>query len=53
MIIKKAFHSVPHSWVEKSIALLGVNNQTVNFYALLMEMWSTILHVKANQELIQ
>ena len=27
----KAFNSVPHSWVEKSIALVGVNSKIVTF----------------------
>jgi hypothetical protein len=26
---QKAFDSVPHSWVEKSIELVGVNSNTV------------------------
>jgi len=28
---QKAFYSVPHSWVEKSIALVGVNSKIVRF----------------------
>ena len=28
---QKAFDSVPHSWVEKSIALVGVNSKISDF----------------------
>jgi hypothetical protein len=28
---QKAFDSVPHSWTEKSIELLGVNNKIITF----------------------
>jgi len=38
---QKAFDSVPHSWVEKSIALVGVNNKIVRFCKLFMEKWNT------------
>jgi len=37
----KAFDSVPHSWVEKSIALVGVNSKIVRFCKLSMEKWNT------------
>jgi len=33
---QKAFDSVPHSWVEKSIALVGVNSKIVRFCKLSM-----------------
>ena len=29
---QKAFDSVPHSWVEKSIALIGVNSKLLNIH---------------------
>jgi hypothetical protein len=38
---QKAFDSVPHSWVEKSIELVGVNSKIVRFCTLSMEKWST------------
>jgi len=43
---QKAFDSVPHSWVEKSIELVGVNSKIVRFCKLLMENWNTRLHLK-------
>jgi len=43
---QKAFDSVPHSWVEKSIALVGVNSKIVRFCKLSMEKWNTRLFLK-------
>jgi hypothetical protein len=37
---QKAFDSVPHSWVEKSIALVVVNSKIVRFCKLSMEKWN-------------
>ena len=39
---QKAFDSVPHSWVEKSIALVGVKSKIDRFCKLSMEKWNTI-----------
>ena len=53
---QRAFDSVPHSWVEKSIELVGVNSKTVRFYKLLMEkwkQWNTTLQLKTKQEVMQ
>jgi hypothetical protein len=43
---QKALDSVPHSWVEKSIALVGVNSKIVRFCKLSMEKWNTRLFFK-------
>jgi hypothetical protein len=40
---KKAFDSVPRSWVEKSIELIGMNSKIVRFCELSMEKWNTRL----------
>jgi hypothetical protein len=48
---QQAFDSLPHSWIEKSIELIGVNNKIVKFCKLSMEKWSTKLQLKTNQEL--
>jgi len=37
---QRAFDSVPHSWVEKPIALVGVNSRIVRFCELFMEKWN-------------
>ena len=34
---------VPHSWVEKSIELVGVNSKIVRFCKLCMDKWNTRL----------
>jgi hypothetical protein len=36
---QKAFDSIPHSWVEESIAMVEVNRKIVRFYKLLLEKW--------------
>jgi hypothetical protein len=50
---QKAFDSVPHSWIEKSIELIGVNNKIVKFCKFSMAKWSTKLQLKTNQEFMQ
>jgi hypothetical protein len=50
---QKAFVSVPHNWIEKSIELMGVNYKIVKFCKLSVEKWSTKLQLKTNQELMQ
>jgi hypothetical protein len=40
---QKAFDSVPHTWVEKSIALVGVNSKIVICGKLCTEKWYTRL----------
>jgi len=50
---QKAFDSVPHSWVEKSIEIVGVNSKIVRFCKLSMEKWNTMFILKAKQEVMQ
>jgi hypothetical protein len=50
---QKEFDSVPHSWVEKSIALVGMNSKIVRFCKLSMEKWKTRLFLKTKQEVMQ
>jgi len=50
---QKAFDSVPHSWVEKSIELVGVNSKIVRFCKLSMEKWNKRLILKTKQEVMQ
>ena len=45
---QKAFDSVQHSWVEKSLALVGVNSKIVRFCKLSMEKWNTRIFFKNN-----
>jgi hypothetical protein len=43
---QKAFDSVPHSLVERSIELVGVNSKIVQFCKLSTEKWNTTLQLK-------
>jgi hypothetical protein len=43
---QKAFDSIPHSWVLKSIALVGVSSKIVRFCKLSVEKWNTRLFFK-------
>ena len=45
---QKAFDSVPHNWVKKSIELVGVNSKIVRFCNLCMEIWNTRLILKTS-----
>jgi hypothetical protein len=46
---KLAFASVTHSWVEKSVELVGVNGKILRFCKLSMENWNTGLHLKTKK----
>jgi len=37
---QKAFNSIPHSWVETSIELVGVNSKIVKFCKSSVEKWN-------------
>jgi len=50
---QKAFDSVPHSWVEKSMDLVGVNVEFLIFGKLSMEQLDIRLPLKTKQEIIQ
>jgi len=50
---QKAFDSVPHSWVDKLIELVGVNSKIVRFWKLSTEKWNTRLTLKTKQEVMQ
>jgi hypothetical protein len=47
---QKAYKSVPQSWIEKSVELIGVNDKIVEFCTLSMAKWSTKLQLKTTQE---
>jgi hypothetical protein len=50
---QKAFDSVPHSWVEKSTELVGVNSKIVRFCKLSVNKWTTMLHLNIKQEVMR
>jgi hypothetical protein len=43
---QKAFNSVPHIWIEKSLEMLGANNKIVKFCTSSVEKWSTKLQYR-------
>jgi hypothetical protein len=50
---QKAFDSVAQSWVEKSIALVGVNSKIFRLCKLFMEKLEYRLFLKTKQEVMQ
>ena len=50
---QKASDSIPHNWVDKSIALVAVNSKIFRFCKLSMEKWNTRLFLKTKQEVMQ
>jgi len=50
---QNAFDSVPHSWLEKSIELVGVNSKIVRFCKLFMGKWNARLILRTKQEVMQ
>jgi hypothetical protein len=45
----KAFDSVPHAWVEESIAIVRLNSKIVRFCKLSMEKWNTMHILKQSR----
>jgi len=50
---QKAFVSVPHNWVEKSIELVRVNSTIIRFCKLSIEKLNTRLILQTKQEVMQ
>ena len=42
---KKAFDSVPHSWIIKCLKMFKINPTVVNFITASMKKWKTLLHL--------
>ena len=42
---KKAFDSVPHSWIVESLKLARVPDKIINVIAVLMTKWKTKIHI--------
>ena len=42
---KKAFDSLPHSWITKSLEMLGVSSNIRQFLKIAMSSWNTLLTV--------
>ena len=50
---QKAFDSVPHSWIIKSLELIGMNNKVVLFTKKVMTYWKTRMCLHAENKLIE
>ena len=50
---QKAFDNFPHSWVEKSKEMVGVNSKIIRFYKLSIEKWNTSPFLKTKLKIMQ
>jgi len=50
---QKAFDRVPHSWIIKSLELIGINNKVIAFTKKAMTYWRTRMHLHTENELIE
>ena len=44
---QKAFDRVPHSWIIKSLELIGINNKIISFTKKVMIYWKTRMCLRA------
>ena len=50
---QKAFDTVPHSWIIKSLELIGITNKVVSFTKKVMNYWKTHMCLHAENKLIE
>ena len=50
---QKAFERVPHSWIIKSLELIGINNKVVSFTKKVMSYWRTRMRLQTENKLIE
>jgi hypothetical protein len=50
---QKAFDRVPHSWIIKSLELIGINKRVISFTKKVMPPWRTRMCLHAEQKLIK
>jgi hypothetical protein len=50
---QKVFDSVPHTWIEKTVEMVGVNSKIDKFCRPSMEKWNTTLLLNTKQEIMQ
>jgi hypothetical protein len=48
-----AFNGVPHSWIIKSLELIGINNKVISFTKKVMAYWRTHMCLHAEHHLTQ
>jgi hypothetical protein len=52
IVYQKAFDRVPHSWIIKSLELIGINNKVIAFTKKAMTYWRTRMRLHVENELI-
>jgi len=50
---QKAFDRMPHSWIIKSLELIGINNKVILFTKKVMTYWKTRMCLHAEYKLIE
>jgi len=50
---QKTLDRVPHSWIIKSLELIGFNNKVVSFIKKVMSYWRTHVHLHTENKLIE
>jgi hypothetical protein len=50
---QKAFDRVPHSWIIKSLELIGINNKIISLTKKIMSYWRTRMRVHTENKLIE
>jgi len=50
---QKAFDRVPHSWIIKSLELIGINNKVISFTKKVMNYWRTRMRLHTENKLIE
>ncbi|XP_030765588.1 uncharacterized protein LOC115889668 [Sitophilus oryzae] len=49
---KKAFDSVPHSWLLKVLQIYKIDHKIINMLQHLMSTWNTVLEINQNQGIV-
>jgi hypothetical protein len=50
---QKAFDRVPHSWIIKSLEMIGINTKVISFTKKVMDYWRTRMRLHAEKKLIE
>ena len=50
---RKAFDRVLHSWIMKSLELIGINNKVRSFTKKVMSYWRTRMRLRAENKLME
>jgi len=53
MDYQKAFNRVPHSWIIKSLELIGINSKVIPFTMKVMTYWRTCMCLHTENKLIE